>query len=134
MCIGVLQLIPLPINLARIISPNTIALREELLGDLPGADTILKTASLSFYTNATRHDLRLILSIAAVFVVVVNYFRSPDQIKRLLMTMALIGGVVATFTLVQYLFRNGKIYWFVDWKKSQAISGPFVNHNNTHSL
>ena len=129
-CIAVLQLIPLPINLVRTISPNTIALRQELLGDLPGADALLKTAPLSFYTNATRHDLRLILSIAAVFVVTVNYFRSPDRIKRLLMTMALIGGAVAAFTLVQFLFRNGKIYWFVDWKRSQAISGPFVNHNN----
>ncbi|MBN2313781.1 MAG: hypothetical protein JXM79_07615, partial [Sedimentisphaerales bacterium] len=128
--VAVFQLIPFSTHFVRIISPNTIALRQELLGDLPGADTLLKTASLSFYANATRHDLRLIVSIAAVFVVTVNFFRSPDQIKRLLMTIALIGGIVAAFTLIQFLFRNGKIYWFIDWKRSQAISGPFVNHNN----
>ena len=128
--IVVLQLIPFPLRLIGVVSPNTVALRKELLGDLPGAESLLKATALSFYLNATRHDLRLIISIAAIFVVVINYFRSSDRIKRLLMVIAVIGGIVATFTLVQNLFGNGMIYWFVSWKRSQVLSGPFVNHNN----
>ncbi len=117
-------------SLVEIISPNTATLKTELLGDLPTADTFLKSMTLSFYPNATKHDLRLVLAVAAVFVVVLNVFRRPEQIKRLLTAIALIGGIVAIITLGQYLFGNGKIYWFVPNRHGGVLSGPFVNHNN----
>lgn len=128
--IATLQLVPLPAQLASIVSPNTMALRKELLGDLPNADALLKSMPLSFYPNATKHDLRLVLSVAAVFVVVVNVFRHPDQIKRLLMAIALIGGIIAAVALAQDLFGNGKIYWFISSPHSHTLSGPFINHNH----
>ena len=124
------QLIPLPPSLLSVISPNTAIVKTELLGDLPNADTVLKSMTLSFYPNATKHDLRLALAVAAVFVVVLNVFRRPDQIKRILTAIALIGGIVILITLAQNLFGNGKIYWFVPIDKGQAYSGPFVNHSN----
>ena len=128
--IVVFQLVPLPLRLAATISPNTVTLRQELLGDLPDADTLLRAVPLSFYPSATRHDLRLILSIAAVFFVAVNFFRRPEQIKRILMTIALIGGVVVAIALAQGLFGNGKMYWFIPGSFIGSFSGPFVNHNN----
>ena len=128
--VAVLQLIPLPVQLVSIISPNTAALKTELLGTLPEADRLLKSMSLSFYPNATKHDLRLVLAVVAVFVVVLNVFRRPDQVKRLLMAIAVIGGIVAAITLAQNLFGNGKIYWFISSRHSKGYSGPFVNHSN----
>jgi len=85
--VAVLQLVPLSAQLVSIISPNTAALKTELLGDLPDTETLLKSMSLSFYPNATKHDLRLVLTVVAVFVVVLNVFRRPDQVKRLLMAI-----------------------------------------------
>lgn len=126
----VLQLIPLPSQLVSIISPNTAALKTELLGDLPDAETQLKSMSLSFYPNATKHDLRLVLSVVAVFVVVLNVYRRSDQIKRLLMAIALIGFIVAVITLAQNLFSNCKIYWFISSRHCNGYSGPFVNHSH----
>lgn len=128
--IAAFQLLPLPARLAGIISPNTVALRQELLGDLPGADKLLKSTPLSFYLNDTKHDLRLLLAVAAVFVVVFSVFRRPEQIKRLLLAIAVIGGIVAAVTLAQDLFGNGKIYWFITGPHSQTLSGPFINHNH----
>ncbi len=128
--VAVLQLVPLPAQLVSIISPNTVALKTELLGDLPDADTLLKSMSLSFYPNATKHDLRLVLAVAAVFVVVLNVFRRQDQIKHLLMAITVIGGVIAAITLAQNIFGNGKIYWFVPTRYGGAHSGSFVNHSN----
>jgi len=128
--VAVLQLVPLPAQAVNIISPNTVALKTELLGDLPDADTLLKSMSLSFYANATKHNLRLILAVATVFVVVLNVFRRPDQIKRLLMAITVIGGVIAAITLAQNIFGNGKIYWFVPTRYGGAHSGSFVNHSN----
>lgn len=128
--VTVFQLLPLPARLAGIISPNTLALKSELLSDLPGAGSLLKSMPLSFYPNATEHGLRLLLAVTTVFFVVFNVFRRPDQIKRLLMAIALIGGVVAVITLAHNIFGNGKIYWFISSRYSKGYSGPFVNHSN----
>jgi len=128
--IAMLQLVSLPTWLVNIISPNTVAVRKELLGDLPNAHILLKSMPLSFYPYATKHDLRLLLAVAGVFVVVLNVFRRPDQIKRLLIAIAVIGGFIALLTLAQNLFGNSKIYWFISSKNSKGYSGPFVNHSN----
>ena len=128
--IAAIQLLPLPAGLIRIISPNTVALRTELLAGLPNAETLPKSMPLSFYPYATKHDIRLVLSIAAVFVVVLNVFRRPEQIKRLLMTIALIGGAVAVITLALQLFGNGKIYWLIASENTKGYSGPFVCHSH----
>ncbi|MCK4752099.1 MAG: O-antigen ligase family protein [Planctomycetes bacterium] len=126
----IFQLIPLPASVINAISPNTFAMKTELMGDLPNADTLLKSMTLSFYPYATKHDLRLVLAIVVVFVVVLNVYRHPEQIKRLLMAIAVIGGIIAAITLAQNLFGNGKIYWLIYNKNTRGYSGPFVNHSN----
>ena len=126
----IIQLVPFPASSIGVVSPNTGILRNELLGDLPNADKYIKAFPFSFYPNATRHDLRLLLSILSVFVVVVSYYRRADRIKRLLFSIALIGGVVAAIAFAQDVFGNGKIYWFVTDPVSTTLSGPFVNHNH----
>jgi O-antigen ligase len=128
-----LQLIPIPTNLLSIVSPNTVRLRTELLGGLPEAEKLLKTMPITLYRNSTRHELRLVLSAVAVFVVVLNVFRRPEQIKSLLMVIALTGGLVALIALAQDVFGNGLRYWFVPHPYSgysKTLSGPFLNHNH----
>lgn len=128
--VAAFQLMPLPSRWVSTISPNTVALKTELLGDLPNADQVFEPMTLSFYPRATAHNLRLVLAVAGVFFVVLNMYRRPDQIKRLLMAVAVIGGVVAAITLAQNLFGNGKIFWFVPTRHGAGRSGPFVNHSN----
>jgi O-antigen ligase len=86
--------------------------------------------TLSFYPNATKQNLRLVLCVAAVFFVVLSVYRRPDQIKRLLAGIAIIGGSIAVLALAQDLLGNGKIYWFVSPGAGQAYSGTFVNHSH----
>jgi len=86
--------------------------------------------TLSFYPNATKHNLRLILAVAAVFFVVVNVYRRAEQIKRLLAAIAIIGGAIALLALAQDLFGNGKIYWIVPTGHGETYSGPFINHSH----
>ena len=127
--VAVLQLLPLPPAWVRAISPNTVALKTELLGNLPDADRILSSMTLSFYPRATRHDLRLVLAVAAVFVVVVNIYRGSERIKRLLGAVAVIGGGIALLALAQDIMGNGKIYWVVP-TYGEAYSGTFINHSH----
>ena len=128
--IAVFQLIPLRAGLINAISPSTAATKKELLGDLPNSGILLKSMTLSFYPNATAHNLRLVLAVAAVFFVVVNTYRRPDQIKRLLGAIAVIGGSIAVLSITQSLFGNGKIYWLVPSGSSKAYSGTFINHSH----
>ena len=128
--VAVFQLIPLRTSLVSVISPSTVATKKELLGDLPNSAALLKSMTLSFYPNATKHDLRLILAVAAVFFVVVNVYRRPEQIKRLLAAIAIIGGSIAVLALAQDLLGNGKIYWIVPTGYGEAYSGTFINHSH----
>ena len=124
------QLIPLPSAVVQVISPNTVSRKTELLSDLDHASEVLSSMTVSFYPYATRHGLRLVLAIVAVFTVVLNVYRRPDQIMRLLVAIAAIGAGVAVLALAQNLFGNNKIYWFVESPHGSAHSGPFVNHSH----
>ncbi len=128
--VAVFQLIPLPSSFVSAVSPNTAALKTELLGDLPDADQVLEPMTLSFYPRATGQNLRLVLAVAGVFFVVLNVYRRSDQIKRLLMAIAVIGGIIAAITLAQNVFGNGKIFWFVPTRYGGGRSGPFINHSH----
>jgi len=125
------QTVPLPVSLVRWISPNTVAQKTELLADLyGGAEVPPPSMPISFYPYATRHDLRLVLAAAAVFVVAVSVFRRSDQIARLLFAVAVIGAGVAIVALAQDVVGNGRIYWCVVSPQSTTLSGPFVNHSH----
>jgi O-antigen ligase/tetratricopeptide (TPR) repeat protein len=127
--IAVFQLVKLPADVISFISPDTAEMKSELLNDLPQAESVLSTISLSFYRNGTVHDLRLLLAAGAVFFVSVNVFRRADQIKRLLKVIAVTGGLVGLLAIAQDIFGNGKIYWFIS-AYGNARSGSFVNHNH----
>ena len=128
--VAVFQLIPLPGGAVNVISPGTAAVKKELLGDLPNSSDLFGSMTLSFYPQATKQNLRLILAVAAVFFVVVNVYRRPEQIKRLLAAIAIIGGSIAVLALAQDLFGNGKIYWMVATGHGEAYSGTFVCHSH----
>lgn len=126
----VFQLWPLPELAAGLISSNTVATKASLLGDLPNAPEILSNITLSFYPLATVHDLRLVLSVALIFIITVNVYRRSEQIKRLLFAIVVIGSGMALLALAQYLFDNGKIYWVIPSGDKQAHCGTFVNHSH----
>jgi tetratricopeptide (TPR) repeat protein len=128
--VGVFQIVPLPAGFVGAVSKNTAATKIELLSDLPNSKALLKYMTLSFYPNATKHDLRLVLSVTAVFFVVVNVYRRPEQVKRLLTAIALIGGSIALLALAQDLLGNGRIYWTISTGSDPAFSGTFVNHSH----
>lgn len=127
--VAAVQLAPLPASWVSAVSPHTASLKTELLADLPDSPSLLEKMTLSFYPHATRHDLRLVVAVAAVFVVVVNFYRDSARIKRLLAAIAAIGGAVALVALAQDLAGNGKIFWFVPCYDG-ARSGPFINHSH----
>lgn len=128
--VAIFQLVPIPASLVKTVSPNTFIIKQDLLSDLSDSNSLLKSLTLSFYPYATKHDLRLFISVAAIFLVVINLYRRPDKIKRLLAAITIIGGFVALLALAQDVFGNGKIYWIVPTGYDTANSGTFVNHSH----
>ena len=126
----VLQLIPMPPTWIGAVSPHTVEQKTALLRDLPEGEAVLRRMTMSFYPWATRHDLRLVLAVAAVFAVVLNVYRRPEQIMRLLAAITAIGAAVALLALAQNIAGNDKIYWCVSSPHGSAHSGPFVNHSH----
>jgi O-antigen ligase len=124
------QLLALPSSLVRAVSPETVAAKARLLADLPNAAGALQRISLSFYPAATRHDLRVVLIAVTIFAAVVEVYRRPEQVRRLLAAVAGIGGVVIALGLAQRLGGAGAIYWSVPTPSGTADAGPFVNHNH----
>jgi len=127
--IAVFQLTPLPTGVIGAISPETAIVKADLLDGLPDVEQTLSRTPLTFYPRATKRDLSLVLAVAAVFFVVVNLYRDPSSIKRLLAAVAVIGGTVGLLALAQHVAGNGKIYWLVP-SYDAARSGTFINHSH----
>jgi len=128
--VAVVQLIPMPPGWVSRVSPNTVEQKTMLLADLPEAERVLSTVTVSFYTWATRHDLRLVLAALAVFAVVLNVYRRPEQVMRLLGAIVIVGAAVALLCVLQNVAGNDRIYWVVSTPHGTAHSGPFVNHSH----
>jgi O-antigen ligase len=114
-----------------LVGAETVALKSRLLADLPEATRAAHAATLSFYPPATRHDLRVVLLAAAVFAAVVEVYRRPEQVRRLLVAVTCIGGAVALLALAQHVTGATHVYWTVPLRSgARAEGGPFVNHNH----
>lgn len=122
------QLIPFPPSALRYISPHTVVVKSSLLADIPGASSAPMT--VTFYRWITLHDLRLVLALGTVFVVVINTARSLRRVKRLLVSITIIGSAVVLLALAQDLSGTDKIYWVYKEFMVKAIGGPFLNHSH----
>ncbi len=121
--LAIFTIIPMPQKAVSILSPETVKLKSELLSDN------IRNLTLSFYPDGTKNNIRIILSVAAIFIVVLNVFKKPSQIKRLLKAIVIIGLGAAAVAIAQDIAGNGKIYWLIQ-SPQKAIGGPFVNHSH----
>jgi O-antigen ligase/tetratricopeptide (TPR) repeat protein len=124
------QLLPLPAAIARLLSPQTVAIKTEILSRVPESFRHLDFVTLSFYPEGTRHDFRLIVAVAAVFVVCVNTIRRMEQVRRVLTAVAVIGTLVAALAIIQNALDAKSIYFRIQLYSEKATSGPFVNHSH----
>ncbi len=129
LAVAAIAIIPFPAKLVSVISPETVALKSELLfGDSAAVEQGWKT-TLSFYVNNTKAGLRLAVAAAGIFFVVVNVFNDAKKIKRLLKAIVCVGAAVAVLAVLQDVFGNGKLYWLIK-TPLKTHSGPFINHSH----
>ncbi len=121
-----LQAVPLPAGLIHILSPTSLAIRQELLGN---SFTATQT-SISLYPYATSAFVRLFLMGLAVFVTVSSLVRTSRQFKLLLAAIFVIGCAEAFLALAQIATGTGSIYWTIPVSGGTTTAGTFVNYSN----
>jgi hypothetical protein len=124
------QTVPLPATWVSRFSPETVRLKAELLRDLPEAADVLRRVTLTFYTHATVGQVVLVAAVCAIFAVVLDVFREPARIRRLLAVVVIVGFVVAGLAAYQDLTGATTVYGVVPMQGSHRHIGPFMNYSH----
>lgn len=128
------QLVPLPAQVVRLIAPGTFALRQSLMSNVPESARHLDVMPLSLYPEATIQNLRVLLSVATVYVVALNTIRQLSQVRRLLMVIAAIGAMTALVGFLHLAAGAERIYGIVGELPRAWPLGPFMNRNHFGQL
>ena len=86
------------------------------------------------YRHVTYTQLLLYAAYAMLAFVASQSLRRASQFDYLAKVVAVYGGVVATFAVLQGIAPNGKLYWIWPSEQGGAIYGPYVNHNHYAGL
>jgi O-antigen ligase len=76
----------------------------------------------------------LYLAFAVIVFLVIQSLRRSSQAKTLAVMTSVYGVCLATFSMLQGLSPNGKLYWIRTPRFGGWIYGPYVNHNNYAGL
>lgn len=125
--VGLLQVIPLPLHIIRIISPKAAALYEEM-----GFDGHLTASwhTLSLVPYATRQALVGLLALALLFWVAVNHLQTREQVDRIVRVVMITGFGLALFAILQHFAGNGRLYWIRELTQGGSLFGSYVNRNH----
>lgn len=124
---GLLQVLPLPPQVIRAISPHAGALY-----DRTGFDGSLVNTwqTLSLVPYATRQALVRLLALALLFWVVVNHLQTREQVDRIVRVVMITGFGLALFGIIQHFGGNGKLYGVRELTQGGSPFGPYVNRNH----
>jgi len=121
-----LQLVPLPPGVLRIVSPGTYALYKETLW---AADP-LAWGSVSIQKKATLSEFFRLASYGAFYILTVQLLAKKELLKKTVGIVAVFSAALAFFGIVQHFLWNNKIYWIRELTMGGGPFGPYVNRNH----
>lgn len=124
---GLLQVLPLPLQVIRVLSPKAYALYQDMAID-SGLTGSWRT--LSLYPYATKLELLRLLALALLFWVVANHLRTRQQVARVVRVIMAVGFLLAIFGIIQHFTWNGRLYWVRELTQGGWPFGPYVNKNH----
>jgi len=144
--LALLQLTPMPLPWLRVISPGSWRMYEEVdvsrelrsshpdwppgsLSELAIDMTSQVDRPISVAPRKTLDRVVLLVSLTALFLLVSSWTDRRERVTFLIQCVTIVGSLVATQGLIQFLTWNGRIYWLRRVPPSSAF-GPFVNHNH----
>ncbi|OGW38102.1 MAG: hypothetical protein A2Y97_08455 [Nitrospirae bacterium RBG_13_39_12] len=125
-----LQLIPFPAGIIKIISPETYNLyKETILLNEPQ-----KWVSLSINRKATLMEFFRITSYAAFYVLTIQLLTKKDVLKKTIAVVVVFASLLSFLAILQYILSNNKIFWFRELTQGGTPFGPYVNRNHYAGL
>ncbi|MEY4674266.1 MAG: hypothetical protein RL148_2050, partial [Planctomycetota bacterium] len=127
------QAVPLPVDLLATLAPTNAGLWTNLLSVPPlpqsGEAAVLR-APVTLYPQETLEDLRLLFSFGLLYLAVVNLHRRPGPLRRLLLTMSLVGLLVAVVKIAQSVTGAAKFLGIWEQEGINPTVGLFVNYGH----
>ena len=124
---GLFQVLPLPLQVIRILSPNAYALYRDMAFD-SGLNASWRP--LSLYPYATKLEILRLFALALLFWVVANHLRTREQVNRVVRVIMAVGFLLAIFGIIQHFTWNGRLYWVRELTQGGNPFGPYVNKNH----
>ena len=123
----VLQLVPLPMSVLKVLSAGTYDIYSEYLPQvIAGAG--LRTLSLCPAASVRRAiELAAYLSI---FFLIVNMVRTRKDINRLVLVIILVGCFEAFYGLIEYFSGSQHIFLYKKKWYLESVTGTFINRNH----
>lgn len=122
----VFQAVPLPATLVKWVSPATYLIYRENLGPLEEFSWI----PLSVYPGKTLAEGFRFSAYLLFYWGTVQLLSDRDKLKKTVLVVAGLAGVMAVYAIVETLFTNGKIYGFYAGPANNTHVGPYVYHNH----
>ncbi len=122
-----LQLVPLPADLVKLLSPATYRLYAEAAAHT-GA-TLPAFLPLTVCSQATEMELYRFLAYFAIFLLIINNIRSPRQIRRIVIIIIAVGLFESLYGLIEYFSGRHQIFFYKK-QTSLSVSGTFINKNH----
>jgi O-antigen ligase/tetratricopeptide (TPR) repeat protein len=126
----VMQLVPMPPWMLRIISPSTYVfyLNTVFVAE-PAA-----WGSLSLDAKATVTEFFRFTAYVAFYIVTVQLLSKKRYLKKTVAIVIIFTSFLAFFGILQHLLSNGRIYWIRELTKGGLPFGPYVNRNHFAGL
>ena len=121
-----LQLVPLPFNLMRVISFNTVGLYDNYLPQ--GAVRV--SFPLSIYPYATIAELLKIVTYIGIFFFLINQIQTKRQFDLILNTIIILGTLISIFAILERYNSLARTAGIGVADFGIPTYGPFMNRNN----
>ncbi len=122
------QLIPLPAGVVKLISPSTYSLYKETIGIIDPVQWV----SLSINKKATLAGLFRYTAYAGFYLLTVQVLSRRSLLKKTLNYLVIFAAILSVTAILQRFTSPGKIYWF--YKTPTAFFGPYLNRNHYAGL
>ncbi|GAB4347197.1 MAG: hypothetical protein Kow0089_24760 [Desulfobulbaceae bacterium] len=125
LCWMIFQLVPLPPQLVRTLSPSTFELYNPFL-ETDGGTVFLR---LSVNPEATLSMVFIFGACFLFYLLTVQHLASPARLKQTILMVTGLGSLVAVEAIIQKLTAPDAIYWFRVPPSTTPV-GPFVYSNH----
>ncbi len=119
------QLLPLPVSVVKVLSPETYAVYSPLFQIEHGRNWL----PLSVNQRATLHELLRFGSYGLLYVLTVQLLSEPERLRKTASVVVFLGSAIALLALIQHVGSPDRIYWLRKVPDNASPFGPWINPN-----